>query len=361
MSPALNKTSEYPTWRSAEEIRNYLIAELSKCLEMEPAAIDTAAPVDILGVDSLMALGMASGLAGWLGRNVPATLMWDYRSIDAISQALATPLPPRRLPSGIVALQPHGNANPIFGFPGLAGSPLAFASLASKLDETQPFYGVAVPGYVGVPGSCASVEEIAAAMLAMIRQVRPKGPYRLAGYCLGGLLAFEAARQLVAAGEQVQLLAIFDAFTPSGRTPRPVWQRFLLHMYMLASDRNHLKEVLGKLRLSHLSRKLSKKDPEYWIEPTPFETDAARDFWNANSLAATKYRPGNYAGPVVWFQATDRAKHSAFFKMMPCGGWSRCTTGGVTTVTIPGNHTNLIGPENAQTAAEALRPFLAKS
>lgn len=361
MSPALSETSEAAIARSAEEIRIYLIAELSKSLEVEPAAINPAAPLDRLGVDSLTALGMAGSLASWLGRDVPATLLWDYRSVDSIADALATALPTRRLPAGVVALQPDGDANPIFGFPGLAGTPLAFASLASRLDETQPFYGVAVPGHERLAGSYTSVEAIAAAMLAMIRQVRPKGPYRLAGYCFGGLLAYEAARQLVAAGEEVSLLALYDTFTPAGRVPRPAWQRFFVHLYLLASRRHHLKEVLGKLRWSHLRQRLSKSETDYGMDPAPGRTDPTRDLWGINSLAAKKYRPGSYAGPVIWFQATKRGKYSPFYKLMPCGGWSRCTTGGVTTVTIPGNHGNLIGPEHAQAAAAALQPFLAKS
>jgi thioesterase domain-containing protein/acyl carrier protein len=361
MSHALSETSDTPVPRSAEEIRSYLIAELSKSLEVEPAALDSAAPLDRLGVDSLMALRTAGGLAEWLGRDVPATLIWDYRSVDAIAKALAAPLSARRLPAGVVALQPDGNTVPIFGFPGLAGTPLAFASLASKLGDAQLFYGVAVPGFEGAPGSYTSVEEIAAAMLLMIRQVHPKGPYRFAGYCFGGLLAYEAARQLVAAGDEVSLLAIYDAFTPAGRVPRPVWQRFFVHLYLLATGRSRLTEVLGKLRWPHLSAKLSKSEPEYWIEPAPVGPDAVRDFWNINSVAAAKYVPGSYSGPINLFQATERAIYNAFYKIMPCGGWSRCTTGGVTSVTIPGNHGNIIGPEHAHTAAEALRPFLAEA
>jgi thioesterase domain-containing protein/acyl carrier protein len=359
MSLAPSETSNDAAWRSAQEIRLYLINELSKSLEVEPAAIDPAAPLERLGVDSLMALGIAGGLAGWLDRDVPATLLWDYRSVDAIAEALAIPKPPGPLHAGVVALQPHGEGIPIFGFGGLAGTPLAFASLASKLGEDQPFYGVAVPGFEGVPGSCDTIEEIITAMLAMIRQVRPKGPYRLAGYCFGGLLAYEAARQLVAVGEEVSLLAIYDTFTRAGRVTRPAWQRFFVHLYLLATDLAHLKRMPERLRL-RLSGKARKPDPEYLIEQAAASSTAAERLWKTNALAREKYHEGSYAGPIIWFQATERSKYNPFFKLMPCGGWSLCTTGGVTTVRIPGDHGNLIGPKHAMTAAKALRPFLAK-
>ncbi len=349
------------TSRSAKEIRDYLITELSKLLEVEPAAIDPAAPLDELGVDSLMALGMAGGLAGWLGRDVPVTLMWDYRSVLAISDALTTSELPKPLPAGVVALQSSGSCVPIFGFPGLAGTPLAFAAMASQVDKDQPFYGVAVPGFEGVPGSYESVEEIAAAMLAMIRQVQPKGPYRLAGYCFGGLLAYEAARQLVATGEEVSLLAIYDAFTTKGRSPLPRWKRLFVHLRLLALDRSHLKQVAGKAWGAILLGNLNKAKPEYWIEEVPPEFVAGAQLWNINSIAAAKYQPKSYDGPIIWFQATDRAKYNAFYRMMSCGGWSCCTTGAVTTVKLPGNHGDLIGLAHALTAAQALRPFLTES
>jgi thioesterase domain-containing protein len=310
-----------------------------------------------------MALGIAGGLAGWLDRDIPATLLWDHRSVDAISKALATANPPaRQLPAGVVALQPTGEGTPIFGFPGLAGTPLAFAALASKLDENQPVYGVAVPGFEDVPGSYNTIEEIAGAMLAMIRQVRPKGPYRLAGYCFGGLLAYEVARQLVATGEQVSLLAIYDAFTRAGRVKRPIWQLPFAHLYSLATGKSRLRDAVRKLRWAHLSKKLDPIDPELRIQQRVAKSSAAADhLWNINALAAVKYHAGSYTGPIVWFKATERLKVDAFYKMMQCGGWSRCTSGGVTTVPLPGNHGNLIGPEHAHTAVAALRPFLAES
>jgi len=359
MSLELQETTCGRITRSAREIRSYLLTELSKSLACEPAEIDTAAPLDRVGVDSLMALGIAGGLAGWLDRDIPATLLWDFRSIDAISEALATELPARRLPAGVVALQPNGEGTPIFGFPGLAGTPLAFAAMASKLGEDQPFYGVATPGYEDLPGPCSTVEEITAAMLVMIRQVRPKGPYRLAGYCFGGLLAYEAARQLVAAGEEVSLLAIYDAFTRAGRVKRPLWQLPFVHLYLLASGQNRVSDALRKLQWAHLSKKLDKVDPELRIQQRVAKSSvAAERLWNVNGLAAFKYYAGPYSGPIVWFQATERQKNDAFYRAMSCGGWSHYTSARVTTVPIPGNHGSLIGPEHAQTAADALRPFL---
>ena len=55
------------------------------------------------------------------------------------------------------------------------------------------------------------MESIAAEYLTELRAVQPHGPYRLAGWSVGGLIAQQLAVELRGAGEQVGLLALLDA------------------------------------------------------------------------------------------------------------------------------------------------------
>ena len=54
--------------------------------------------------------------------------------------------------------------------------------------------------------------------LAELRTVQPRGPFRLAGYCFGSIVAYDMAQRLVAEGEEVEVLAAFNG-------PSPVWLR----------------------------------------------------------------------------------------------------------------------------------------
>jgi surfactin family lipopeptide synthetase A len=72
-----------------------------------------------------------------------------------------------------------------------------------------------------------SIEELASPMLEAIRQSQPHGPYLLAGYSLAGLLAYELAGRLQAAGEHVAWLGLLDAGTPAA-SARYQQQRFSL-------------------------------------------------------------------------------------------------------------------------------------
>ena len=121
-------------------------------------------------------------------------------------------------------------------------------AFASHLGLSQPCYGLTVPGLDGKSEPITKMEDIAAEMVRTLRLLQRKGPYQLAGYSFGGLLAYESARQLVEAGETVSTLAIYDAFAPGGRTPRPLWQRLGLHAYFLLAKTGRLKYLCKRSR-----------------------------------------------------------------------------------------------------------------
>jgi amino acid adenylation domain-containing protein len=118
----------------------------------------------------------------------------------------------------VIPLQPHGSLLPLFCISSDADDPLCFRPLAKFLGDDRPVLAIANP--IEDCEREQSVEELAARVCRSIRGSRPKGPYVLGGYCLGGIVAFEAARQLISAGEEVRLVVLFD-------TPTPAYPRFL--------------------------------------------------------------------------------------------------------------------------------------
>ena len=59
-----------------------------------------------------------------------------------------------------------------------------------------------------------TVEELAAKYITKIKKIQPDGPYHVAGWCVGGTIAYEIVRQLEAAGEKVSYFAILDTTGP---------------------------------------------------------------------------------------------------------------------------------------------------
>lgn len=77
---------------AAEEMQRFLIAELARRMEVDPKLIDPRQPFERYGLDSLNAVRLAVELEERLGCKLPTTTLWDYPSIESLSQYLACEL-----------------------------------------------------------------------------------------------------------------------------------------------------------------------------------------------------------------------------------------------------------------------------
>ncbi|MBU8897893.1 amino acid adenylation domain-containing protein [Corallococcus sp. M34] len=201
-------------------VRSEARTEMERQLEplfRELLGLDAVAPDASffeLGGHSLLAIQLIARIRSALGVDVPLNEIFERPTIEGLAQWLTRADRPTalavRLPDCIVALKPWGSKSPIFCTPPSAGSPAVYVSLARHLSPEQPLYGFQMPGVTDEKPALASIEETAALFVAGMRQVQPQGPYRIAGWSYGGIVACEMARQLEAQGEHVALLALID-------------------------------------------------------------------------------------------------------------------------------------------------------
>ena len=97
---------------------------------------------------------------------------------------------------------------------GGSGTILLFHALGRRLSKKRPVYGLQAVGLYGGEPPQRTVEEMAQRYLGEMKQVQPRGPYALAGWCFGGIVAYEMARTLLAAGEEVLVVAMLNTMTP---------------------------------------------------------------------------------------------------------------------------------------------------
>ncbi|MCB1330501.1 MAG: polyketide synthase dehydratase domain-containing protein, partial [Maritimibacter sp.] len=108
-----------------------------------------------------------------------------------------------------------GPRTPFFLVAGMFGNVLNLRHLAHLIGTNRPFYGLQARGLYGDEAPHDSIEAAARDYIAEMRQVQPHGPYMLGGFSGGGITAYEIARQLEEAGEEIAALILLD-------TPLPV-------------------------------------------------------------------------------------------------------------------------------------------
>src|SRR5208282_1572098 len=116
----------------------------------------------------------------------------------------------------IVTINDAGTRAPfVFLHGDLRGGGFYSRPLARALGADQPVLVVKPHGLdeMAIPDS---IEAMAADRIRALRAIRPHGPYCFGGFCNGAFVAFEMARQLVEAGDEVPLVVAIQAHAPRG-------------------------------------------------------------------------------------------------------------------------------------------------
>ena len=160
------------------------------------------------GGDSLKAVSICLAIEQQLGAEVPHSILAEAPTVAELAARLETRLAPHAR-SALIPLRTLGPKQPLFCVHDLESSAFLFAPLAGQLPD-RPVYALTTPIGGPVGALPRSIEELSARYLDEIAHVAPGGPYALAGFCFGGVVALEMARQLQERGQQVTLLALVN-------------------------------------------------------------------------------------------------------------------------------------------------------
>jgi thioesterase domain-containing protein len=248
-----------------------------------------------------------------------------------------------------------------------------YANLARHLHPQQPIFGIQARHAAGTK-DFATLEEMAVDYLKDIRSHQPEGPYYIGGYCFGGNVAYEIARQLRAQGQVAALVALFDCAPSNTGYERLRWWRpsfpftFARNFYFWADDffklkRAEQRNLIGR-KLRAFQRKLARiwrsrggedaVDLEEIIDVTQFPQQEL-ELWQShlNLLVAHVSRP--YTGHVALFRTRG---HPIFCSFERDFGWSELAQGGVAVKFVPGSHESIFAEPNVSSLAAALEPLL---
>jgi len=265
--------------------------------------------------------------------SLPLAALFQYPTVGQLARLLRQedtfPSSPRIYP-----IKTTGGRPPFF----CVFAHLFWRRIAGLLGPDRPFYGVALSADDRLdPPYC--LEDMAACLAGGIREVQPRGPYFLGGWCLDGLVALETARTLQRQGEQTGLLVLFD-------TPAPdFWE-------------NLTWRESARLRLWLSWQRLR----DYWdtVRHLPSRRAArARNIAAIRDQAVRRYRPASYAGHVALF--TSAARPGRRPARDARSRWAGFVLGELEVHEIPGNHATMFFKNNAEILARKLASSLARA
>ncbi len=326
------------------------------------------------GGDSLRAVRLAALIEKELGVDLPLSALHQGATIELLAERLA------RRPGGesapcLVPVQPHGSRPPLFLVHGMGGVVLGYKLLARHLEADQPLHAFQARGIDSGEQPFTRVEDMAGHYLREVLAVQPRGPYHLGGYSFGGLVAYEMARQLWAAGRPVALVAIIDQQAPGasgrGRGAPETLMNFVGNLPGWVADYLaglSARQVLADFcwagkRIARKSAGLLRRRLGKGVARPTFPEayggvnvpEKCRPVWEANFRADAEYRPQAYPGRVTLL----RARVQPFFGPHESTlGWGRLAQGGVDVRRVAGKHLNLLKEPQLTSLAAGLTAAL---
>jgi acyl transferase domain-containing protein/thioesterase domain-containing protein len=273
----------------------------------------------------------------------------------------------------LVPIRTIGDKPPLFLLHPVGGGVQPYFQLAEYLDRAQPVYAIQNHEFGShVEHSYCSIEEMAARYVESLQTVHPRGRFCLAGWSMGGILAFEMALQLSEKGETPEHLIMLDAparFISTSEQEDPT-QEFARSLALLGSIWSHQKHKPFTLGRDHLERMDPERQMDCFIQVikgdgivAPEMDDralraAVKTFMN-NNRACERYVPRMYSGPMTVIRASETQQETKQQTDLvfddPTFGWQAFCGQPVTVRQVPGDHMFMMLEPHVQSLATMLQ------
>ena len=259
----------------------------------------------------------------------------------------------------LVTLQPKGHLPPFFMVHAVGGSVMSYKSLAQHWNPNRPL--VAIQGDSQNP--IETIEALAATYIQAIKTHQPHGPYWLGGWSFGGTVAFEMARQLLAAGETLARLILIDSMPFDQMNLGPEFGE----ADVMASFVNQIAREVDEFRVSaDVLRTMPEADRLNYILaqaklagvlPSSTELNQLLQQWTyfkTNAMASYYYRPEPISATVHLMRAEEL---DPLLPDLPHNGWQPYAPH-LKTQTVPGNHMSMVAEPHVRVLAAAMNQAL---
>lgn len=316
-----------------------------------------------MGIDSLVALTIIVDIETTFDKRLPITVLLHHPTVQMLATFITS------ISSStynlLLPLKPEGSKVPLYVIHGIGLNLFNFIGMINHLAPDQPVYGIRAAGLDGNFKPLGSIEEVSAYYNQEILNHDPIGPYAIAGYSYGGVIAYEMARQLKQAGKKVEMLAMIDTNLQEDlrnapqnellkkklmrqldklkfRTGSIIKYPFHNLLYVKEIYRQRFRRFLVRTKL--VDKHKFSELPEY-MQKVVYKFERAWDKYTLQPLDIA----------VDLFKAQTRMYYVDDPEFL---GWQKYALGGVSVHEIPGDHKDIFSPPNDQVMAEIFQKRL---
>ncbi|WP_445497289.1 amino acid adenylation domain-containing protein [Photorhabdus sp. SF281] len=324
-----------------------------------------------LGGHSLLAIRMVNLVASQ-GLICTLNALFQFPVLSELAAKITSDLLSQPQTSAI-SVRPGGTELPLFFVPSGMEDYSYVYGLAQHIRSDYPVYTLPWPSISEEPMS--TMEEHAARMINLMKAVQPAGPYRLAGYSSGGILAYAVAQWLLHAGETVNFLGLIDTPAPHDVSEEPVQLNHLFFAALVKQfGEEHTDAVVALYRrIDELNLvQFIEAAQELALYPASLRPDLVAKRWEQGEhyiQIVEEYEPQALAVTLHQFYAMELSPPNPFvadeelkpLTMDPSLGWGRVMPDSLLQlIAVPGNHASLMeNKEHRIALAQALNRALA--
>jgi FkbM family methyltransferase len=310
-----------------------------------------------LGGHSLLAVRLIARIEDELGVRLPVLALFREPTIERLSARL------RQESSETAILVPlaAGDGRPWFFVHASGGDAFPYLPLARRL--SGPVYGLRAAG-LGDAEPDADIPTMAIRYLGEIQKIQPHGPYRLGGWSMGGVVAYEMARRLRAAGEEIEALVLLDSYNPAASpgapqaNPLESLRAFALELGIRPDSVPLATSDLEALAPADLLPRVWEAAHAAGLLPQELSLPRLRRLYRvfeSNLNAYVSYKPEPIAIRTLLVQAIDgKPEENAGL------GWQCLLGDSLVLRDAAGDHHTLLGEEHVSALAARLLEFLAR-
>lgn len=319
------------------------------------------------GGHSLIGIELMHKIETRLGIKLPLSSLFSQPSISGLAQMIVSQEKP--VWKYLVEIKPTGNKIPLYLVHGAGLEVLVFQDLIKYIDKEQPVIAIQAIGLNDDDFPPDTVEEISARYISEIIAHNPDGPYSIAGFSAGSVIAFEIARQLQAMGKKIAFLGNFDfavqnlhrRLSPGVKIKRMIAE-FLprqLHalkcMILYPKEAFKFQKNFAKLRLMGILCRLGYCPEE---EDNADIMEKKYKIMDQYLKALDNYEVKPYDGTIDLFLSKIKIY---YLRDMQYLGWGNYALKGIRRHKVEGDHDHMILPPNTESFAKKLQEVMDKN